>query len=63
MSSIVNTISNVSNSDDERYKEELVCCRQEADRCLCLQKEQERAERQARKEARAAKKARLKEET
>jgi len=54
MSSIVNTISNASDSDDERYEEELVCRRQEADRCLRLQEEQEQAERQARKEARAA---------
>ena len=62
MSSIVNTISNTSDSDDERYEKELVCRRQEADRRLHLQEEQEWAERQARKEARATKKARLEEE-
>jgi len=62
MSSIVNTISNASDSDDERYEEELVCCRQEADRHLNLQEEQKQAEHQARKEARAAEKARLEEE-
>jgi len=58
MSSIINT----SDSDDERYEEELVRRRQEADRRLHQQKEQERAERQARKEARVAEKARLEEE-
>ena len=58
MSSIINT----SDSDDERYEEELVCCRQEADCRLHQQEEQERAERQARKEARVAEKARLEEE-
>jgi len=62
MSSIVNTVSNVSDSDNKQYKEELVRCRQEADRRLCLQEEQERAEHQARKEARAAEKVRLEEE-
>jgi len=62
MSSIVNTISNASDSDDERYEKELVCRRQEADHHLRLQEEQERVEHQARKEARAAKKARLEEE-
>jgi len=62
MSSIVNTISNASDSDDERYEKELVCCRQEADRHLNLQEEQKQAEHQARKEARAAEKARLEEE-
>jgi len=62
MSSIVNTVSNVSDSDNKQYEEELVRCRQEADRCLCLQEEQERAEHQARKEARAAEKVRLEEE-
>jgi len=53
MSSIVNIISNASDSDDEQYEKELVCRRQEADRCLCLQEEQEQVECQARKEARA----------
>ena len=62
MSSIVNTVSNVSNSDDEWYEEKLVCRCQEVDCHLCLQEEQEQAECQARKEARAAEKARLEEE-
>jgi len=62
MSSIVNTISNASDSDDERYEEELVRRCQEADHRLRLQEEQERAECQARKEARAAEKIRLEEE-
>ena len=62
MSSIINNLPNASDSDDERYEEELVRRRQEADRHLCQQEEQERAERQARKEARVAEKARLEEE-
>jgi len=62
MSSIINNVSNASDSDDERYEEELVCHRQEADRHLRQQEEQERAERQARKETRVAEKARLEEE-
>ena len=62
ISSIVNTVSNVSDSDDERYEEELVYRCQEANCRLRLQEEQERAECQARKEARAAEKARLEEE-
>jgi len=61
MSSIINNVSNASDSDDERYEEKLVCHRQEADRHLRQQEEQERAERQARKEARVAEKARLEE--
>jgi len=59
---ITNTISNASDLDDEQYEKELVRRRQETDCYLCLQEEQERAERQARKEARATEKARLKEE-
>jgi len=62
MSSIVNNLPNASDSDDERYEEELVRCCQEADHRLRQQEEQERAERQARKEARVAEKARLEEE-
>ena len=62
MSSIINNVPNASDSDNERYEEELVRCRQEADHHLCQQEEQERAERQARKEARVAEKARLEEE-
>jgi len=62
MSSIINNLPNASDSDDERYEEELVCRCQEADRRLRQQEEQERAEHQARKKARVAKKARLEEE-
>ena len=62
MSSIINNLPNASDSDDERYEEELVRRRQEADHRLRQQEEQERAERQARKEARVAEKARLEEE-
>ena len=62
MSSIINNLPNASDSDDERYEEELVRHRQEADRRLRQQEEQEQAERQARKEARVAEKARLEEE-
>ena len=62
MSSIINNLPNASDSDDERYEEELVRRRQEADHRLRQQEEQERAERQARKEARVAEKARLEKE-
>ena len=62
MSSIINNLPNASDLDDERYEEELVRHRQEADHRLHQQEEQERAERQARKETRVAEKARLEEE-
>jgi len=58
----MSSIINASDSDDERYEEELVRRRQEADRRLHQQEEQERAEHQVRKEARVAEKARLEEE-
>ena len=59
---INNSILNASDSDDEWYEEELVCCHQEYDHYLCLQEEQEWAKHQARKEARATEKMRLEEE-
>jgi len=51
-----------SDSDDERYEQELVKRRQEAEAKLREEEEQQRAERRARKEARAAEKKRQEEE-
>jgi len=62
MFSIVNNLPNASDSDNERYEEELVHRRQEADHRLHEQEEQEQAEHQVRKEARVVEKARLEEE-
>jgi len=49
-------------SDDERYEQELVKQRQEAEARLREEEEQQRAERRARKEAKAAEKRREEEE-
>ena len=46
----------MSDSDDERYEQELVKRRREAEARLWEEEEQQRAERRARKEARAAEK-------
>jgi len=52
----------MSDSDDERYEQELVKRREEAEARLREEEEQQRAERRARKEARAAEKRRQEEE-
>ena len=52
----------MSDSDDERYEQELVKRREEAEARLREKEEQQRAERKARKEARAAEKRRQEEE-
>jgi len=52
----------MSDSDDERYEQELVKRRQEAEARLQEEEEQQRAERRARKEAKAAEKKRQEEE-
>jgi len=52
----------MSDSDDERYEQELVKQRQEAEARLREEEEQQWAERRARKEARAAEKRREEEE-
>jgi len=52
----------MSDSDDERYEQELVKQREEAEARLRKEEEQQRAERRARKEARAAEKQREEEE-
>jgi len=46
----------MSDSDDERYEQELVKQREEAETRLWEEEEQQRVERKARKEARAVKK-------
>ena len=53
-----NTINSgtMSDSDDERYEQELVKQREEAETRLWEEEEQQRVERKARKEARAVKK-------
>jgi len=58
--SLFNTINpaTMSDSDDERYEQELVKQRQEAEARLQKKKEQQWAEQKARKEARAAEKRR-----
>ena len=62
--SSVNTINTVtmSDSNDERYEQELVKRRQEAEARLREEKEQQQAERRARKEAKAAEKKRQEKE-
>ena len=59
-----NTINSgtMSDSDDERYEQELIKQREEAEARLREEEEQQRAERKARKEARTAEKRRQKEE-
>ena len=59
-----NTINSgtMSDSDDERYEQELVKQREEAKTRLWEEEEQQRAEQRARKEARAAEKRKQKEE-
>ena len=59
-----NTINSgtMSDSDDERYKQELVKRREEAEARLREEKERQQAEQRARKEARATEKRRQKEE-
>jgi len=52
----------MSNSDDERYEQELVKRREEAEARLWEEEEQQRAEQKARKEVRAAEKRRKEEE-
>jgi len=52
----------MSDSDDERYEQELVKRREEAEARLQEEEEQQRAERKARKEARAAEQRRQEEE-
>jgi len=52
----------MSDSDDERYEQELVKRREEAEARLREEEEQQRAERRARKEARVAEKRRQEEE-
>ena len=52
----------MSDSDDERYEQELVKRRQEVEARLQEEKEQQWAEQKARKETRAAKKRREEEE-
>jgi len=52
----------MSDSDDERYEQELVKQREEAEARLQEEEEQQRVERKARKEARAAEKRQQKEE-
>ena len=60
-----NTINSgtMSDSDDERYEQELVKRREEAEARLREKEEQQRAERKARKEARATEKRRQEEES
>jgi len=57
----INT-GNISDSDDERYEQELVKRREEAEARLQEEEEQQRAEQRARKEAKAAEKRRQEEE-
>ena len=59
-----NTINSgaMSDSDDERYEQELVKRREEAEARLREEEERQQAERRARKEARAAEKRRQEEE-
>ena len=59
-----NTINSgaMSDSDDEKYEQELVKRREEAEARLREEEEQQRAERRARKEAKAAEKRRQEEE-
>jgi len=53
---------NISDSDDERYEQELIKRREEAEARLWEEEEQQQAERRARKEAKAAEKRRQEEE-
>ena len=53
---------NLSDSDDERYEQELVKRREEAEARLREEEEQQRVEQRARKEARAAERRRQEEE-
>ena len=56
MSSLTINSTSMSDSDDKRYKQELVKQRQEAEEKLQKEEEQQWTERKARKEARAAEK-------